>query len=140
MGELADDALYYPTDFSLLTDFFIKNMPADDYDTWISSFSQISLDNNKCNNCHYHEYGLAGLYTIMESAFYINQNEIWLAFIDNDDEQQNYIVVYALSDKTEKNIPPEFDEWLNILKKYHPESIKLKYFTNSELIDLQYFI
>ena len=47
MGELSDDALYYPTDFSLLTDFFIKNMPADDYDTWISSFSQISLDNNK---------------------------------------------------------------------------------------------
>lgn len=142
MGELADDALYYPTDFSLLTDFFIKNMPADDYDTWISSFSQISLDNNKCNKCHYHKYGLAGLYTIMESAFYINQNEIWLAFIhiDNDDKKQNYIVVYALPDKTEKDIPPEFDEWLNRLKKHYPEGIKLKYFTNSELVDLPYFL
>lgn len=78
----------------------------------------------------------------MESAFYINQNEIWLAFIhiDNDDKKQNYIVVYALPYKTEKDIPPEFDEWLNRLKKHYPEGIKLKYFTNSELVDLPYFL
>ncbi|MBP3687362.1 MAG: hypothetical protein J6J35_03240 [Alphaproteobacteria bacterium] len=131
MGNLAEDSLYYPTDFSLLTDFFIKNMPKEDYEEWTATFSQIALDNNKCANCHYHTYGVAGLYTIMESAFYISKDEIWLAFLPLDDEEnEKYIIVYTLPNYEEKDIPLVFNNWLKRLTPYFPNGIKLKHFTN----------
>ncbi|MBQ9236162.1 MAG: hypothetical protein IJ184_06855 [Alphaproteobacteria bacterium] len=133
MGNLSDDTPYYPTDFSLLYDFFIKNMQNKDFEQWKVAFSQISMDNSKCNQCRYHEYGLPGLYTIAESAFYINKNEIWLAFlhIDNDTNKK-HIVIYAMPDREEKDIPAEFDNWLDRLKEHFPDGIKLKYFTDTK--------
>lgn len=134
MGDLAEDDLYYPTDFSLLTDFFIKNMQEKDYNEWTYNFSQISLDNNKCDNCYYHEYGLPGLYTIMESAFYISEDEIWLAFLHTDENsQEKYIILYTFSEKEEKDIPLVFNDWLNRLKPYFPNGIKLKYFSDKQI-------
>lgn len=130
MGNLSDDTPYYPTDFSLLHDFFIKNMQSDDFEQWQLAFSQISMENSKCNQCHYYEYGLAGLYTIVESAFYINKNEIWLAFLNiDDDTNKKHIIIYAMPDKKEKDIPAEFENWLNRLKEHFPDGIKLKHFT-----------
>ena len=131
MGNLEEDAWYYPTDFSLLTDFFIKNMQENDYNEWVLNFSQISLGDNKCDKCYYHEYGLAGLYTIMESAFYISKDEIWLAFLHIDENpKERYIIVYTFPEKEEKDIPIVFGDWLNRLKPHFPNGIKLKYFAN----------
>lgn len=130
MGNLSEDSLYYPTDFSLLTDFFIKNMQKDDYEEWTATFSQIAMDDNRCDKCHYHQYGIAGLYTIMESAFYINKDEIWLAFLQIDNERkESYIIVYSLPDYEEKDIPLVFNGWLERLKPHFPNGIKIKHFT-----------
>lgn len=128
MGNLDDD-IYYPTDFSLLTDFFEKNMQKDDYNQWTLNFSQMST--SKCDKCHYAQYGIAGLYTITESAFYINKDEIWLAFLyHNYESNDKYIVIYAPSGKEEKNIPAEFDDWLIRIKEHFSNQIKLKHFDN----------
>ena len=107
MGNLSEDALYYPTDFSLLTDYLARNMEKKDYDEWVSNFSQISMEDNKCDKCYYRQYGVAGLYTIMESAFYIDKDEIWLAFLHRDYKhpQEEYIVIYTLPDKEKKTFP-----------------------------------
>lgn len=130
MGKLSENSLYYPTDFSLLTDFFIKNMPKDDYEEWTATFSQIAIENNKCDKCRYHTYGVPGLYTIMESAFYIDKDEIWLAFLQiNNERNKKHIIIYTLPNYEEKDIPPAFNNWLKRLKPYFPDGIKLKHFT-----------
>lgn len=134
MGNLSENSLFYPTDFSLLTDFFIKHMPKDDYDEWGRAFSQIAMDDNKCDKCHYRQYGLAGLYTIMESAFYINKDEIWLAFLKmNNERKDSYIVVYTLPNYEEKDIPLVFDSWLERLKPHFLSGIKVKHFTEKKI-------
>lgn len=134
MGALSEQSLYYPTDFAILKDYFKKNMSQDDYQEWIASFSQISSDSDKCENCHYHEYGLAGLYTIVESVFYINkQNEIWLAFLHNDKKpNNNCITFYTIPEKNIKDIPPVFNKWLERVKPYFPNNIKLKHFKTAK--------
>ncbi|MBQ7632554.1 MAG: hypothetical protein IJS88_00375 [Alphaproteobacteria bacterium] len=136
MGNLSEDELYYPMDFSLLTDFLIRNMENNDYNEFVSNFAQISLADNKCDKCHYHTYGLPGLYTITESAFYIDQDEIWVAFLHSDyaNPQDEYIVIYALPDKEEKDIPAVFNTWLDRLKPQFPNGIKLKFFTKDKKI------
>lgn len=128
IGNISEDTVYYPTDFSLLTDFFIKNMPNEDYEEWTANFSQITV--GKCEQCHYLQYGVAGLYTFRESVFYIDKNGIWLAFLHtSDNPQEGYIILYTFPDNTEKDIPSEFNDWLGRLKPYFPKGIKIKYFT-----------
>lgn len=132
MGNLDKDKLYYPTDFVLLDDYFRTNMDNADYETWKAAFSQISLADNSCQKCHYHSYGVAGMYTSMESAFYINHNEIWLAFLHLDNKgnnKNNCIVVYAPKGKTIKDIPEKYNNWLNRLTPYFPAGINLKHFS-----------
>ena len=136
MGNLSEDELYYPTDFSLIADFLIRNMENNDYNEFVSNFAQISLDDNKCDKCYYHTYGLAGLYTITESAFYIDKNEIWVAFLHSDyaNPQDEYIVIYALPNKEEKDIPAVFNTWLDRIKPHFPNGIKLKFFMKDKKI------
>ena len=130
MGYLDEDKLYYPTDFILLDDYFRKNMEKDDYEEWKLAFGQISLDDNSCDECYYHSYGLPGLYTSIESAFYINRDEIWLAFLHLDDRGKEYhcITMYAPNGKTIDDIPEKYDAWLTRLKPYFPNDIELKHF------------
>lgn len=136
IGNLPEDELYYPTDFSLLTDFFIRNMENNDYNEFVSNFAQVSAGDNKCDKCHYHTYGLPGLYTITESAFYIDKNEIWVAFLHSDytNPQDKHIVIYTLPNKEEKDIPAVFNTWLDRLKPHFPKGIKLKFFTKDRRI------
>lgn len=131
MGNLDKDELYYPTDFALLDDYFRTNMDNADYEEWKAAFSQISMTDNSCHKCYYHSYGLAGMYTIIESAFYINHNEIWLAFLhldNNGNNKNNCIVVYAPEGKTIKDIPQKYNNWLNRLTPHFPTGINLKHF------------
>ncbi len=130
MGKLEDDAFYFPTDFVLLKDYFKRNMADGDYGPWIVSFCTVSMGENACKDCYFHSYGVAGLYTIYESAFYIDKDEIWLAFISAnlDDEESKYIIVYAPEGKSEKDIPEKLGAWIERLKPHYPKGIKLKHF------------
>ena len=132
LGVLEEDELYYPTEFTLLNDYFLNNMEKDDYEDWILAFGQISLENNKCDNCYFHKYGVAGLYTIIESAFYINHDEIWIAFLhtDYEHEENEYIIMYAPKGKTINDIPKQYQKWLERLKPHYPNGIKLKHFSS----------
>jgi len=134
LGVVNNDEIYYPTDFTLLNDYFLKNMIPKDYEAWRPSLVRISLDRKECDECHYMTYGVAGLYTIYESAFYINKKEIWLAFISAnlEDGEDKYIIVYAPAGKTENDIPEKYDDWLTRLKKYYPKGIKLKNFKENK--------
>lgn len=130
---LSDGTLLYPTDYSLLAYFFTRNMQGNDYEIWTAAFSQTAIDDNECDKCFYREYGAAGLYTFMESAFYIDKDEIWLAFLQiGHNPQEKYIVVYSLPGCEEKDIPPAFNGWLNRLRPHFPQGIKLKHFTEKK--------
>lgn len=132
LGHLEENGLYYPTDFILLQDYFRKNMEKKDYEEWKLAFGQISMEDNECEKCYYHKYGVAGLYTIIESAFYINHNEIWIAFLHADykHKENEFIIVYAPKNKTIKNIPTQYKKWLDRLKQHYPNGIKLKHFSS----------
>lgn len=134
-GNLKEDSLYYPTDFTLLADYLLKYMEKEDYKELEATFSQILLEDNHCKGCLFHEYGVAGLYTIMESAFYANKNEIWIAFlhIDINDDENNCIIVYAKKGKTLRDIPIQLSKWLERLKPYFKNRINLKYFSRKNL-------
>jgi len=131
LGNLEEDGLYYPTDFTLLQDYFHKNMAKEDYEEWKLAFGQISMEDNECEKCYYHKYGVAGLYTIIESAFYINHDEIWIAFLhaDYEHKEDEYIIMYAPEGKTIKDIPVQYQQWLERIKPHYPNGIKLKHFS-----------
>lgn len=126
MGDIRDDDMYYPSDFVLLDDVLRHSMEVDDYEKWVASFAQISLDNYECENCHFRQYGVAGLYTIMESVFYIDKNQLWLAFIDSEKER---LTVYGPQGKGSKDIPQKVMAWIERLESYYPQGYKLKYFS-----------
>ena len=130
MGNIDKDKFFTPTDFTLIDKYLRENMEKQDYEDWISAFGVMSSDN--CHNCHFLSYGLPGLFTSIESAFYIDKDEIWVAFLynDYDNDKNNYIVMYAPKGRTEELIPVEYYNWLERLKPYFQNGIKLKHFTN----------
>ena len=80
--ELEKNKFFTPTDFTLIDKYLRENIEKQDYEDWIHTFGTMVSDD--CHNCYFLTYGLAGLFTIEESAFYINKDEIWLAFLHND--------------------------------------------------------
>lgn len=132
LGGFEEDELYYPTEFTLLNDYFLNNMEKEDYEEWSLAFSKIFLSDNECDNCYFYKYGVAGLFTIVESAFYINQDEIWIAFLHRDYEhkEDEYIIIYAPKNKIINDIPSQFNKWLERLKPHYPNGIKLKHFSS----------
>lgn len=131
LGNIKKDELFYPTDLTLLVDYFKTHMKPKDYKEWKIAFSDMSLEDYQCENCLYHEYGVAGLYTITESVFYINKDEIWIAFIYIDDvhEENNHIIIYAPQGKTLKDIPEQYQKWLKRVKPFYPNDIIIKNFS-----------
>ena len=131
MGNLEKNKFFTPTDFTLIDKYLRENIEKQDYEDWIHTFGTMVSDD--CHNCYFLTYGLAGLFTIEESAFYINKDEIWLAFLHNDydNDKNNYIVMYTPEGKTEKDIPEEYKDWLDRLKPHFPNGIKFKYFKSS---------
>jgi hypothetical protein len=131
LDNLNADGLYYPTDFALLRDYLSKNMEKGDFEEWQTAFGDISMEDNKCEKCYFHKYGVAGLYTTIESAFYINHDEIWIAFLHTDYEhkEDEYIIMYAPRGKTIYDIPEQYQKWLERLEPYYPNGIKLKHFS-----------
>ena len=84
---------YFPTDLMLLDDFLINSMDNEYYEAW-----KVSLNDDyttfKCDNCFSASYGVAGLYKIYESAFFLDKNQIWLAFVSaNLKEQENENII-----------------------------------------------
>ena len=130
MGDLEEDGGYYPTDFTLLNDYLEKNLE-DYYEAWKITQDTISTQDNQCDNCYYHKYGVTGFFTIYESAFYIDKNEIWLSFVSANLKapEDEYIIVFAPNEKELKDMPKQFNKWLESLKPHYPKGIKLKHFT-----------
>ncbi len=120
----------YPDSLILFQDYLQNNMAKEDYDEMRISLSDRYSENGENNQYCYYTYGVPGLYTLYETAFYIDAKEIWLAFIsaNYDDENKNHIIVYAPHGKTENDIPKKFEDWIERLKKNYPQGIKLKYF------------
>lgn len=130
MGSLDDDKFYTPTDFALIGKYLQENMEEEDYKSWIRAFGVMSLDD--CHDCHFLTYGLPGLFTSVESAFYIDKDDLWVAFLHEDleNDKNNYIVMYALKGKTINDIPEKYNDWLVRLKQFFSKEIKLKHFIN----------
>ena len=132
MNNPDDDKLYYPMDYVLLDDYFRKNMEDKYYQELIISFGYVAMGINQCQNCYYHQYGIAGLFAWYSSSFYINnKNEIWIAFVsanlENPEDEE--IIVFAPPGNEEKDMPEKIKSWVDHLLPYK-KGIRLKYFFN----------
>lgn len=120
---------YYPTDFTLLRDYLQNNMSPEDYSAWqITLYDEI--DTEICEDCSFMKYGITGLYTQYESAFFINNDEIWLAFVSANlpESKKNHIIVYAPQNKKESDMPANLKKWIQYLAKHYPDEILIKNF------------
>lgn len=127
---------YFPTDLMLLDDFLINSMDNEYYEAW-----KVSLNDDyttfKCDNCFSASYGVAGLYKIYESAFFLDKNQIWLAFVSaNLKEQENEnIIVFAPYSKKLYDSPSfikEFTDYLVASDYFKSDSIKLLSFKHEK--------
>ena len=120
---------FYPTDLVLFNDFFLKSMDKKYYDAWM-----ISLDDDSytldCDNCLAKSYGVAGMYKIYESALYVDNQEVWLAFVSANlpkPEDKN-IIVFAPKGKTLNDMPKTIKDFADYLVGsgfYNTDSLKL---------------
>ena len=120
---------FYPTDLVLFHDFFLKSMDKKYYDAWV-----VSLDDDSytldCDNCLAKSYGVAGMYKIYESAVYVDNQEVWLAFVSANlpkPEDKN-IIVFAPKGKTLNDMPKtikDFTDYLVGSGFYNADSLKL---------------
>ena len=123
---------YYPTDLAIMNDFFDKNMDKGYRGAW-----SVSLDDDSytwdCDNCLMMSFGVAGLYKIYESAWYVDEDEVWIAFISanlQEPEDKN-IIVFAPKGETLDNMPPtikEFTDRLIASGFFAKDSVKLMEF------------
>lgn len=117
---------FYPTDFALLRNYLQNNMSAVDYGAW-----QVSLSDSyeqDCQDCFMLNFGVPGLYTEYESAFYFDATEMWLAFVSANLKDSSQIIVYTNS--SSQNMPEGISEWIERQKKYHKGEIKIKKFSS----------
>lgn len=126
---------YYPTDYALLRDYLWNNMPAKDYAAWEATLYD-KMRTAECENCSYMAYDINGLFAVYESAFYIDDKGIWLAFVSADlpELEQKQIVVYAPRGSKQREMPLVLKKWVERLTPYHhSEGVLLKYFERPKI-------
>lgn len=123
---------YYPTDLLLLNDFFLKGMEKTYYEAWDVSLNDDAYE-DECENCFAGSYAITGLYKIYESALYLDENEVWLAFVSANlpEPEDKNIIVFAPKGKMLEDMPKNIKEFTDYLIKsdyYKTDSIKLLHF------------
>lgn len=123
---------YYPTDLALLLDYFTEYMEEPYFSAWT-----ITLDDDSyteaCDNCLAKYYGVAGLYTIYESALYIDDKEQWISFISANlnPPEDKMVIVFAPEGKSLNDMPAFIKEYTeNLVKRCRLsfDNIKLMFF------------
>ncbi len=127
---------YYPTDLALLRDYFEANMKEPYFSAWTVTLGDDSYTAS-CENCLAKSYGIAGLYTICESAWYIDEHEMWISFVSAnlDAPEDEKILVFASQGKTLDDMPvfvKEYTEDLVKRGKHSSDSIELMFFETVE--------
>ena len=120
---------FYPTDLVLLHDFFLKSMDKKYYSAWTVSLDDDSYTSD-CDNCLAKSYGVAGMYKIYESALYVDNQEVWLAFVSANlpEPEDKNIIVYAPKGKTLSDMPKAIKDFTDYLVNsgfYKADSLKL---------------
>lgn len=127
---------YYPTDLALLWDYFKENMAEPYFSAWTVTLGD-DYHTTSCENCSAKSYGVAGLYTINESAWYIDDDEMWISFISAnlDAPEDEKVIVFAPFGKTLNDMPVFVKEYTEDLVKrcrLSSDSIKLMSFNASK--------
>lgn len=127
---------YYPTDLALLRDYFEENMAEPYFSAWTVTLGDDSYTAS-CENCLAKSYGIAGLYTIYESAWYIDEEEMWISFISAnlDTPEDEKVIVFAPFGKTLNDMPVFVKEYTEDLAKrcqVSSDDIKLMFFKTSK--------
>ena len=120
-----------PTDLALLREFFITHLPDGYFGPWTSSLDDYCYDNS-CEDCIAKFYTINGFYKVNESSFYMDKDQIWLAFVSAnlEEPEDEAIIVFAPLGKNIEDIPPAIKTFTNNLSKsnLYAEGIKLKHF------------
>lgn len=125
---------YYPTDLLILNEFFLEAMPQEYYDAWVVSLNDDSYTLD-CTNCIAYSYGVAGMYKSYESIIYIDQDQVWLAYVSanlKEPEDKN-IIIFAPAGKNLDDMPAQIKDFADYLVNsgyYTQDSLKLKHFQN----------
>ncbi len=122
----------YPTDLTLLFDYFAEHIKEPYFSAW-----RVTLDDDSytrfCEDCLAKSYGVAGFYTIYESAWFIDDNEMWISFISAnlDAPEDEKVLVLAPQGKALSDMPIFIKEYTEDLIKrcaFSSGSIKLMFF------------
>ena len=120
-----------PTDLALLREFFITHLPDGYFGPWTSSLDDYCYDNS-CEDCIAKFYTINGFYKVNESSFYMDKDQIWLAFVSAnlEEPEDEAIIVFAPLGKNIEDIPPAIKTFTTNLSKsnLYAEGIRLKHF------------
>lgn len=114
---ISDDGWFFPNQAILISNFIKNKIGDDEYEKFISC-SNRATKNIFNENEIFAGYGCPGLFTIMESAIYIDKNHIWISYLDDDE-----IVTYAPQNNMLQTVPLPLSEWLQDLKKRTKDNI-----------------
>lgn len=115
---VSDDGWFYPERVILISNF-IKNKIGDDEYAKFIACSNRTTKNIFNKNEIFAGYGCPGLFTIMESAIYIDKNQIWISYLDD-----GKIITYAPQNEDGQMPPTPLSEWLQDLKNRAKDSIE----------------
>lgn len=121
---VSENGWFHPNEAILISNFIRDKVGDDEYATIMSCSNRRSNDVFNENEI-FAGYGCPGLFTIMESAIYINKNQIWLSYL-NDGK----IKTYAPRNAAGKMMPLPLSDWIQDLKGRAKDSIKSEIILN----------
>lgn len=121
-----------PTDLFFLNEFLEQQLPKGYFGPLTASFDDYAY-NEECSECIARDYEVNGFRKIYESSFYIDQNQVWLAFVSAnlEEPEDKNILVFAPMDKKLEDMPTPIKDFVDYLTKsnyYDENSVKLKHF------------
>ena len=123
---------YFLNNIAVVNDYFLTHMEKDDYEAWQVTLNDDGYDDGSADY-HMQSFGVAGLYTMYESAIYIDENDVWLTFVSANLKEplNDNVIVYRPKGKTIENMPLIMREYTENLSKRSAKKIVEKDFRES---------
>jgi len=115
---VSEDGWFHPNDAVLIANFIRDKIGNDAYDNFVACSNRRTADIFNENEI-FAGYGCPGLFTLMESAIYIDRNQIWLSYLDN-----GRITTFGPRGKSVHDIPQSLSDWIKDLKNRAGDNIE----------------
>lgn len=124
-----DDTFFHPRDAILLENYIKEKIGHETYERF-SECSDRYSNHHATDDYLFGSYGCPGMFTFMESAAYIDADQIWIAFIDytgnpGTPDNQRFIAVYGPRSVGLSSAPDVLNNWIQDLQSRIKESCQV---------------